>query len=368
MINVTPISGPHTHAVNSVSMVMLKVMIALLPATVFGIYLFGWPALNLFVVTVLAALISEIFCLYIAGKQIKIFILDGSAILTGWLLAMTLPPWSPWWIGVVGSVFAIVVGKHVFGGIGQNIFNPAMLARVVLLISFPLEMTTWINPYPLYSSISPDFFESLKVTFFSLTPLDAISGATVLGDIRTELGLGHTLSEVLFKNTDHNSLVTGFIKGSMGETSALLILAGGLLLFTQRIISWHIPVAMLTTIALLATVFHIVNPEKYAGAWIHIFSGGAILGAFFIATDLVTSPNSSLGKIIFAMGCGALVYIIRTWGGYPEGVAFSVIIMNALTPLIDYYVRPQIYGYKRKGVPIEYNAKKLSSIRKSDER
>jgi len=366
MKNVTPVSGPHTHAINSVNMIMLKVMIALLPATAFGIYLFGWPALNLFVVTIIAALLSEIFCLYIAGKQIKMFIFDGSAILTGWLLAMTLPPWSPWWIGVVGSVFAIVVGKHVFGGIGQNIFNPAMLARVVLLISFPLEMTTWINPYPLYSSISPDFIESLKITFMSVTPVDFVSGASVLGDIRTELGLGHTLSEILVRNTDHNSLVTGSIKGSMGETSALLILAGGLLLMTQRIISWHIPVAMLGTIALLASLLHFINPEQYAGAWIQLFSGGAILGAFFIATDLVTSPNSNSGKIIFAMGCGALVYIIRTWGGYPEGVAFAVILMNALTPLIDYYVRPQIYGYKSKGIPIEYDEKKITSIAKSD--
>ena len=366
MKDVSPVSGPHTHAVNSVSMIMLKVMIALLPATVFGIYLFGWPALNLFVVTIIAALLSEIFCLYIAGKQIKMFIFDGSAILTGWLLAMTLPPWSPWWIGVVGSVFAIVVGKHVFGGIGQNIFNPAMLARVVLLISFPLEMTTWINPYPLYSSISPDFFESLKVTFFSLTPIDAISGATVLGDIRTELGLGHTLTEILNNNTDHDNMLTGLIKGSMGETSALLILAGGLLLMIQRIISWHIPVAMLVTIALLASIFNFINPEQYAGPLVHVFSGGAILGAFFIATDLVTSPNSNLGKIIFAMGCGTLVYIIRTWGGYPEGVAFAVILMNALTPLIDYYIRPKIYGYKSKGIPAEYNEKKLSSITKSD--
>jgi len=365
MTNATPVSGPHTHTSNSVSKVMLKVMLALLPATAFGVYLFGWPALNLFIVTVAAALLSEIFCLYIAGKQIKIFVFDGSAILTGWLLAITLPPWSPWWIGVIGSIFAIVVGKHVFGGIGQNIFNPAMLARVVLLVSFPLEMTTWTNPYPLYSTISPDFIASLKITFLSHTPIDAISGATILGDIRTELGLGHTLSEVLVKNTDHNNLLMGFTKGSMGETSAILILSGGLLLLAQRIISWHIPIAMLASIALLSTIFNFINPHVYANAWVHVFSGGAILGAFFIATDIVTSPNSNLGKVIFGAGCGVLVYIIRTWGGYPEGVAFAVILMNALTPLIDYYVRPNIYGYKSKGVPAEYTEKKISSVTKS---
>jgi len=347
-------------------MIMLKVMFALLPATIFGIYLFGWPALILFTITILSAILSEIFCLYLAGKPIKLFLFDGSAILTGWLLAMTLPPWSPWWIGVVGSVFAIVVGKHVFGGIGQNIFNPAMLARVVLLISFPLEMTTWINPYPLNSLITPDFFESLKIIFLSETPVDFVSGASILGNIRTELGLGHELVNIISANSDHSNLVTGFIKGSMGETSGLLILAGGLLLIAQRIISWHIPAAMIGTVAILAFAFNLVNPEQYSGPWIQVFSGGVILGAFFIATDLVTSPNSPLGKIIFGSGCGLLVYIIRTWGGFPEGVAFAVILMNAMTPMIDYYIRPIIYGYKTKNVPLVYDENRISASINTD--
>ena len=365
MTSTIPVSGPHTHTINNVTSVMLKVMLALLPATVFGIYLFGWPALNIFFITIAAAVISEIFCLYLAGKPIRFFIFDGSAVLTGWLLAMTLPPWSPWWVGVVGSFFAIVIGKHVFGGIGQNIFNPAMLARVVLLISFPLELTTWTNPYPL-SSATPGFLESLQITFMSHTPADFVSGASILGDIRTEVGLGHKLTEILSNNPEYTNILSGFMRGSMGETSAWLILLGGLWLMSQRLISWHIPLAMLGTVAIISSIFNLVNPEQYAGPVIHLLSGGVMLGAFFIATDYVTSPNSNMGKLIFGASCGALVYIIRTWGGYPEGVAFAVVIMNALTPLIDYYVRPRIYGYKRKGVPVKYSEKKISSLSKSD--
>jgi electron transport complex protein RnfD len=366
MNNPSPISGPHTHAANDVQMVMLKVMFTLLPATLYGIYIFGWPALNIFVISILAALISEAFCLKLLGKPIKIFLFDGSAVLTAWLLAMSLPPWTPWWIAVIGSVFAIVIGKQIFGGIGQNIFNPAMLARVVLLISFPLEMTTWTSPYPLFSTSAPNFFEGLEVTFLSRMPVDAVSSATILGDISTRLGMGHNLNEILLHNADSGNLFSGFMKGSLGETSSVLLLIGGLLLIAMRIISWHIPAAMLGSIALLAGFFHLVNPEQYASPWLHVFSGGAILGAFFIATDLVTSPTSNLGKIIFGAGCGALVYIIRTWGGYPEGVAFAVVLMNAVTPLIDYYIRPRIYGYRKKGVAIEYSEKRISTLAKTD--
>lgn len=361
-----PVSGPHAHTQNSVRSVMLKVMFALLPATLFGFYLFGWPAINLFVLSIAAALLSESFCLYLAGKPQKFFLLDGTAILTAWLMAMTLPPWAPWWIAVVGSVFAIVVGKHVFGGIGQNIFNPAMLARVVLLISFPLEMTTWITPYPFGSATTPGFLQGLQITFQGMTTADFVSGASVLGDIRTQLGQGHELSQILLHNTDQTHLLSGLMKGSLGETAAFLILAGGLLLIMQRIITWHIPLAMLASVALLSSLFHFIHPEHFAGPSIHLLSGGLMLGAFFIATDPVTSPNSAMGKIIFGAACGALVFIIRTWGGYPEGVAFAVMIMNAITPLLDYYVRPRIYGYRRKGVPVEYDAAKIAALAEKD--
>lgn len=357
MSNTTPFSGPHTHAPKSVPVVMASVIVALFPATAFGIYLFGWPALFIFLITVLSALFSEALCLWLGKKPIKFHLMDGSALLTAWLLAMTLPPWAPWWIGVVGGGFAIVIGKQVFGGLGQNIFNPAMLARVVLLISFPLEMTTWTNPLSFTDPHAPGFAEALNITFRD-GAIDTMTGASMLGHVKTELGQGHLLSVILQGGYDTHAMAAGFIHGSLGETSAYFLMLGGLLLLALRIISWHIPVAMFGSVAVLATLFNAISPERYPDATYHLFSGGLMLGAFFIATDPVTSPNANLGKLIFGAGCGALVYVIRTWGGYPEGIAFAVMLMNAVTPIIDRYIRPRVYGYKRKRVPLTYELAK----------
>lgn len=353
-MSATPISGPYTHQKSSISRTMIWVMVALTPATAWGIYQFGLPALWLFIVTIAACLISEAVCLYIAGKPIKPFLSDGSAILTGWLLAMTLPPWAPWWIGVVGALLAIVVGKQVFGGIGQNLFNPAMVARVALLISFPLEMTSWVMPHPLFSETAPGFMESLRITFNLASEFDAVSSATILGQVKTELGRGLALSDIWADVFNPFSLAMGSVAGSLGETSALLILAGGLLLMALRIISWHIPVSMMLSITLLASLFHWIDPQHYPHALYHLLSGATLLGAFFIATDLVTSPVTRAGQLVFGAGCGALVFVIRSWAGYPEGMAFAVMLMNACTPMIDHYIRPRIYGRTRKGEPISY--------------
>jgi Na+-translocating ferredoxin:NAD+ oxidoreductase subunit D len=349
-------SGPYTHERSSVSRTMLLVMLALTPATIYGIYLFGLPSLFLFALTIAACILTEAVCLRIADKPVKSYLMDGSAVLTGWLLAMTLPPWSPWWIGVVGAVIAIVVGKQVFGGIGQNLFNPAMVARVVLLISFPFEMTSWVQPTPLFSANAPGFIDALNITFGAgvTGAYDAVSSATVLGHVKTELGRGMQLHEVLASNYDVLSLAIGTVAGSLGETSAVLILGGGLLLLYKRIISWHIPVSMMLSLALLASVFHLIDPEHNPDAIFHLMSGATLLGAFFIATDLVTSPVTYRGQLVFGAGCGALVFVIRSWAGYPEGVAFAVMLMNALTPLIDHYLKPRIYGRNRKGDPLQY--------------
>jgi len=333
---------------------MMLVMLALLPATLFGLYIYGWPALNLFVVTIVACLIAEAACLAIAGKPIGIYLKDGSAILTGWLLAMTLPPWAPWWIGVCGALIAIVLGKQVFGGIGQNLFNPAMVARVALLIAFPLEMTTFVAPKPLLSSDAPDFMHSLAITFGNGFQMDAVSSATTLGYVKTELGRHTPLDAALAPVFDFLNGFSGFMPGSLGETSAVLVLLGGLFLLYRRIISWHIPVAMIGSLLLLAGLFHGLFPDRYPGPLVHLLSGATLLGAFFIATDLVTSPVTARGQIVFGVGCGVLVYIIRTWANYPEGVAFSVMLMNALTPLIDHYIRPRVYGRDRRGQPLVY--------------
>lgn len=350
------VAAPYTHEQTSISRTMLLVMVALLPATLYGIYQFGLPALFLFVLTIAACIAFEAICLNIAGKPVKPYLLDGSAVLTGWLLAMTLPPWSPWWLAVVGAFLAIVVGKQVFGGIGQNLFNPAMVARVALLIAFPLEMTHWVQPLPIFSANAPGVADALAITFGGAAPAayDAISSATILGHVKTDLGQGMLLHDILAHNYDVLDLATGSVAGSLGETSAILILLGGLFLLYKRIISWHIPLSMMLSLALLATVFHLVSPDRYPDGIFHLMSGATLLGAFFIATDLVTSPVTYRGQLVFGAGCGVLVFVIRSWTSYPEGVAFAVMLMNAMTPLIDHYLKPRIYGRNRKGQPIVY--------------
>lgn len=348
------LSGPHTRAETRVPYIMRQVMLALLPATVFGILLFGWPALWLFAITLMSAALFEVLCLRLAGRPAFATLHDGSALLTGWLLALSLPPWAPWWIAVVGSAIAIVLGKHVYGGLGQNLFNPAMLARVILLVSFPVDMTTWITPFGFFGSGAPGFLDSFRITFGGISDVDAVTGATFIGAMKTGFSNGQALSTTLAE--EHYSPFTaafGVIRGSLGETSTLLILAGGVYLLMKRVITWHIPVSMLLTVAVLATAFHLWNLERYADAGFHLTTGALMLVAFFMATDYVTSPSSPAGQLLFGAGCGLLVFVIRSWGSYPEGVSFAILLMNAMTPLIDHYIRPRIYGRDRRGKPLE---------------
>jgi len=353
MYSDTPIAGPYAHERTSVSRIMVLVVLALLPATLFSLWQFGWPAIFLFLITVGTCLVAEAASLRMAEKPLRPSLLDGSALLTGWLLAMSLPPWAPWWIGVLGGLIAIVVAKQVFGGIGQNLFNPAMVARVALLISFPAELTRYVAPAPLFSPQAPGFGEGLAITF-GLNGPDMVTGATLLGQVRTELGQGHALPDILPGIYQPWSDAVGTLAGSMGETSALLLLLGGLFLLSQRVITWHIPVATIATLALAATLMNLYDPAHYPDALYHLVGGATLLAAFFIAPDPVTSPISPRGQLIFGAGLGVLIYSIRTWAGYPEGVAFAIVLMNTCTPLIDHYVRPRIYGRDRKGAPIEY--------------
>lgn len=344
------LSSPHAHDNSSVSRVMLHVCFALTPATLLAFYFFGLPAILLFILTTASAIAFESICLKLLGQsQQRLW--DGSALLTGWLLALTLPPWAPWWIGVGGSFIAIVIGKQLYGGLGQNVFNPAMLARVALLISFPVQMTTWAQPLDSFTDVS--LGQSLAIIFNENIP-DGTTGATALGHLKTELSLGADANTVVAESFSASRAFFGNTAGSLGETSALLILAGGLWLLIMRIITWHIPVAMLATTFILATVFHWVAPEHFGSGLFHVLSGGMIIGAFFIATDLVTSPSSASGKLVFGFGCGALDFIIRTWGGFPEGIGFAVLFMNALTPLIDIYFKPRVYGRRYDGSPRRY--------------
>ena len=337
-------AAPHTHAGDNIPRIMFTVLLALIPATAYGLYMFGWPAINLFVLTVTSAVAGEAICLYIADKPVLPALGDGSAILTGWLLASSLPPWAPWWIGVSGGLFAIIIGKQIFGGIGQNVFNPAMLARVALLISVPVQMTSWVTPAPIHAVSSPDFLQGLAITF-GIDPIaDGASGATLLNQIKTGLSQGYALGRILPGEYSLLKTLAGNQSGSLGETSAVLLFIGGVVLLLRKIISWHIPVSMLAAVMIPATLFNLLEPEHYAGPLLYLTSGGLVLGAFFIATDLVTSPTTYHGQLLFGAGCGLLVYVIRTWGGYPEGVAFAVLLMNAVTPLIDHYLRPRAYG------------------------
>jgi len=344
----TPISSPHTTTTQSVSRVMVTVMLALVPATLFGFWLYGWPSIWLWLVTVGAATFGEAFCLRLMDRPVLPAVHDGSAILTGWLLAMSLPPWAPWWIGAFGGLFATMLAKQAFGGLGQNLFNPAMVARVALLISFPVQMTSWVAPLPLDAIGAPGPISGLLVTLKGIpSGLDAVASASLLGFAKTELSRGVDLLQSL----GHAPIPTWFGSrpGSLGETAAWLIAAGGVVMMFLRIISWHIPLAMLAGIAIPAAILHAVDPARYLDMPTHLLSGGAMLGAFFIATDYVTSPSTPKGQLIFGAGCGVLTYVIRTWAGYPEGVAFAVLLMNALTPIIDSYVKPRIYGRDRKG-------------------
>lgn len=353
-------SGPFTHGTNTVQRTMFTVLLALLPATLFDLYLFGWPAIFLFGVTIGSCVLAEALMLALAGRPQAKTLSDGSAILTGWLLAMTLPPWAPWWTGALGAVFAIPLAKHAFGGLGQNLFNPAMVARVALLVSFPVVMTAWIEPHPLFSANAPSFAAALDITFGNGLP-DGVTAATALGYVKTELSRGIPVFQSLSeygRNTDLSytpdlmDLAAGYKSGSLGETSALLILLGGLFLIRRRIITWHIPATMLGTLFLLGTLFNLLDPARFAPGYVHILSGAAVLGAFFIATDYVTSPVSLKGQVIFGFGVGLLTWVIRTFAGYPEGVAFAVLLMNSLTPIIDQYTRPRLFGRTRKGEPL----------------
>ena len=342
-------AGPFTHTSNSIGRTMLWVMLALLPATAYGLWLFGWPAILLFAITLASALAAEACMLLLLGQPVRVRLQDGSAVLTGWLLALSLPPWAPWWIGVLGSVTAIVLGKHVFGGLGQNLFNPAMVARIVLLISFPVQLTLWVAPAPLGEPGSPTLRQALAYTSERSAVPEHLSAATHLGRLKTEQSRGVSVAQTTAQLPPLTQMAIGNEPGSLGETTAMLLLAGGVLLLLLRIITWHIPLALLGTLGALAAVSNALDPTRFASMPVHLLSGAAVLGAFFIATDYVTSPVSKSGQLLFGAGIGALTWVIRALGGYPEGLAFAVVLMNALVPLIDRGLRPRVFGRTRRG-------------------
>jgi electron transport complex protein RnfD len=341
-------SSPHVLTPgSSVSTIMLLVLAALLPAVAVYYFFFGPGILISLALASVTALVAEAAMLQLRNYPLKHFLTDGSAILTAWLLALSIPPLAPWWLIVVGTAFAIIVAKHLYGGLGNNLFNPAMVGFAVLMISFPSTMTQWTAPL-LLSQHPVGFYESLQY-YFSGTlqgvKLDAVTMATPLDALKTQLNLQHTMNEV--KSTP----IFGMFGGKGTEAIAAMYLLGGLFLWQRRIITWHTPVSFLVALALVAALFNGIDPNRYASPMFHLFTGGAMLGAFFIATDYVTSPTTPLGKLIFGATAGFLVYVIRVFGGYPDGIAFAILIMNAAVPLIDAYTQPRVFGHDSRTKP-----------------
>jgi electron transport complex protein RnfD len=318
-------SSPHVHDGKRVGDIMRLVIIALLPAALFSIYMFGLRALFTIVLSVGSAIVLEALWQKLMRKPVTTG--DLSATLTGLLLALNLPSTSPWWMICVGSFFAVIVAKQFYGGLGYNIFNPALVGRVVLLVAFPVQMTAqWVSP--------------------GAWGAGAVTTATPLGMARAALmSTGHlnihlTRQEVI-------DLLIGNRAGSLGEVSVVLLLAGGIFLLAKKVITWHTPAAFIGSVWLMTGIFHYANPARYADPSFHVITGGLFLGALFMATDYVTSPITPGGKIIFGVGCGVVTVVIRLFGAYPEGVSFAILLMNAFTPLIDRYVQPSVFGARR---------------------
>lgn len=333
-------SSPYITPQTSVIQLMLAVLYALIPGLLVYVYFFGMGVLINISIAVITAVSLEAIILKVRQRPVLPFLLDGSAVVTAVLLALALPTLSPWWLTVIGVGFAIIIAKHLYGGLGYNPFNPAMVGYATLLIAFPGEMTAWLPS----QTHDFSFIDSLRFTFFESLPVgrdyDSITMATPLDTVKTQLGLNFTLDEI--RST--NSSLFGGIAGSGWEWINLLFMLGGFTLIYMKVINWRIPAAMLVSLFVIALFFSLLDTDAYANPMFHLFSGAAMLGAFFIATDPVTASTTLKGQLIYGAGIGVLTYIIRTWGGYPDGVAFAVLLMNMAVPTIDYYTRPRVFG------------------------
>jgi len=328
LINVSP--SPHVAGDYSVKKIMYGVVLALLPALAASIYYFGMGAIIVTLVSILSCVAFE----YLIQKFIiktTPKITDGSAILTGLLLAFNVPSNLPIWIIIIGALISIGVGKLSFGGLGQNPFNPALVGRVFLLISFPVQMTNWPKP-----------------NGFNTCYIDAETGATPLGLLKESLMRGETVSNTMQNIPSHMETFMGHMGGSMGEVSAIALIIGFAYMLIKKIITWHIPVFLVATVFAFTGILNFANPEQFASPVFHLLTGGLFLGAIFMATDMVTSPMHPKGMAIFAIGIGLITVLIRTFGAYPEGISFAILIMNAFVPLINKYVKPKRFGEEVK--------------------
>lgn len=342
-------SSPHAHSKRSTAELMKWVAICALPGLVVQSYFFGWGTLIQLCLAIILALALEAGVMKLRKRSPALALRDYSALVSAWLLAVAIPPLSPWWVITIGILFAIIVAKQLYGGLGQNPFNPAMVAYVVLLISFPVQMTSWLAPHQLAPE-SVSFVDSLSLIFTGFnqdglslqqirTGIDGMTMATPLDAFKTALHGGQSVSEAL-SLPQFNGLA-----GIGWDWVNLAYLAGGLWLIKLRVINWHIPVAFLSGMVITSLALMLLAPGTSASPIIHLLSGATMLGAFFIATDPVSASTTNTGRLIYGVFIGSLVVIIRSWGGFPDGVAFAVLLANMCVPLIDYYTKPRTYGH-----------------------
>jgi electron transport complex protein RnfD len=317
-------ASPHIHTELTVPQIMRGVIIAMIPAFLFSVYTFGLGALSVTLLAVIFCMAAEYLIVrYLLNRAASLY--DGSAVITGMLLAFNVPSNLPWHILLVGSIVAVGLGKMSFGGLGNNPFNPALVGRVFLLLSFPVEMTSWPKPMEAWMP-------------------DGTTGATPLGMLKDGLKAGESMDALMAQMPSYSDFFFGFQGGSLGEMSAFAILLGLIYMLYRKIITWHIPVAMIGTVVIMTGIFWLIDPSRFANPLFHLLTGGVMLGAVFMATDYVTSPFTHRGMIVFGVGIGVLTVLIRLFGSYPEGVSFAILIMNAFVPLINRYAKPPRYG------------------------
>ncbi len=341
-------SAPHWRPAPDVAAMMRQVLYALAPALASYTFFFGPGLLVNTAIASVSALATEALALRLRGRPARLFISDGTAIVTAVLLAFCLPPLTPWWVTVTGAVFAVGIAKHLYGGLGYNVFNPAMAGYAVLLVAFPADMIVWLPPHIGDLDYQPlSLAQTLYYTAVGELPaglaMDAVTRATPLDVVKSDLGLMRTMSEI------SSDPVFGDFGGRGWEWIGNFITLGGLWLLYKGIIRWQIPFAMLGSLMGASLLFYLADAETHPSPLFHLYAGGALLGAFFIATDPVSSAITDRGRLIYGAGCGLLTFAIRTWGSYPDGVAFAVLMMNLAVPLIDRYTRPRIYGHRRDG-------------------
>ena len=348
-MKLTMASSPHNHSHKSLTRLMLTVIAACIPGLIAQVVFFGTGVLIQLVIALVAVSVFEAAIMLMRKRPVWPALSDGSAWLTAVLLALSIPPLAPWWIIIIGCLFSIVIVKQLYGGLGFNLFNPAMAAYVLLLVSFPVQMTSWLPVSDLLNN-SIGFTDQLRLVFtdftsigYSLdqvrTGIDGLTMATPLDTIKTDVGHGLTVTESMQKPVFNEWAGLGWMWVNLG------FLAGGLYLLKEKVINWHIPVSFIASLAVCSAIGYIAAPGTEPGTLFHLLSGATMMGAFFIATDPVSAATTNKGRLIYGALIGLLIYLIRTFGGFPDAVAFAVLLINIAVPLIDYYTQPRTYGH-----------------------